>query len=62
SREDQVDVWVVHQCVRQFNRRLIDPADQIFRSTGSDSSLQNDISRFNLFKVIMMAIQKALLM
>ena len=46
SREDQVDVWVVHQCVRQFNRRLIDPADQIFRSTGSDSSLQNDISRF----------------
>ena len=46
SCEDQVDVWVVHQCVRQFNRRLIDPADQIFRSTGSDSSLQNDISRF----------------
>lgn len=46
SCEDQVDVWVVYQCVRQFNRRLIDLVDQIFWSIGSDSSLQNDISRF----------------
>ncbi len=46
GRKDQVDVRVMHQSIRQFNGRLIDPADQIFRCTSSDSSLQNDVSRF----------------
>jgi hypothetical protein len=36
----------MHQRVRQLNRRLVDPANQIFRCAGSDSSLQDDISRF----------------
>ena len=44
--KDQVNVRVVHQRVGEFNRRLIDPADQIFRRTSSDSSLQNDVSSF----------------
>ena len=46
GREDQVDVRVVHQRVRQFYRRLVNPADQIFRCASSDSSLQHDVSRF----------------
>src|SRR5690606_25907942 len=44
--EDQVDVRVMHQRVRQFNGRLVNPADQVFRRTGSDSRLQHDIRRF----------------
>ena len=46
GRKDQVDVRVVHQRIRQFNGRLIDPADQIFRGASSDCCLQNDISCF----------------
>ena len=46
GRKDQVDVRVVHQRVRQFNGRLIDPADQIFRCASSDCCLQNDVSCF----------------
>ena len=45
-RQDQVDIRVVHQRVRQFNGRLIDPANQVFRRARSDSRLQNDVSRF----------------
>lgn len=36
----------MHQRVGEFNRRLIDPANQVFRRTSSDSSLQNDICSF----------------
>ncbi len=43
---DQVDVRVMHQRVRQFYRRLIDPANQVLRRAGRDGSLQHDISRF----------------
>ncbi|STV41186.1 Uncharacterised protein [Klebsiella pneumoniae subsp. pneumoniae] len=46
GRQDQVDVRVMHQRVRQFYRRLIDPANQVLRRAGRDGSLQHDISRF----------------
>ena len=46
GREDQVNVRVMHQRVRQLNRRLVDPANQIFWCARSDSSLQNDIRSF----------------
>nr|WP_241967328.1 hypothetical protein [Salmonella enterica] len=45
-RKDQVNIRVVHQRIRQFYGRLIDPANQIFRRAGSDSRLQNDVCRF----------------
>ncbi len=37
---------MVHQCVRQLHRRLIDPADQVLWCACSDRGLQNDIGRF----------------
>ena len=46
GRQDQVNVRVVHQRVRKLNGRLVDPADQVFRGTGSNRSLQNDVSGF----------------
>lgn len=44
--QDQVDVWVMYQCVRQFYRWLIDLVNQVFWCVGCDGSLQYDISCF----------------
>lgn len=46
SGEDQVNIWVVYQCIRQFYGRLIDLVNQIFWCVGSDSCLQNDVCCF----------------
>ena len=40
SGQNQVDIWVVHQLVRQLNARLIDPADDVFRCTGGNGCIQ----------------------
>ena len=46
GRQNQVNVRVMHQRVGQLNRRLVDPADQVFWCTRSNSSLQDDICSF----------------
>ncbi len=38
--QDQVDVVVFHQSVGELNRRLVDPADDVFRCTGGNSCIQ----------------------
>jgi len=37
---------MVHQLIGQFDRRHIDPADNIFWRTGGNSGLQYDIGCF----------------
>ncbi|SAD43259.1 Uncharacterised protein [Enterobacter hormaechei] len=46
GRQNQVNVRVMHQGVGQFNRRLVDPADEIFWCTRRNSSLKHDICCF----------------
>ncbi len=46
GRQDQVNVRVMHQRIGELNRRLVDPADQIFWCASSDRRLQDDIRSF----------------
>ena len=46
GRQNKVDVRMVHQLIREFDRRRVDPADNIFWRAGGDGGLQHDIRRF----------------
>ena len=42
--QDQVDIVVLHQRIRQLNRRLVDPADDVSRSTSGNGCIQHQLS------------------